>query len=146
MSPAVPPKALTGVAPSLVELKVLLKAFDPVFGYVSGISGCLFKQKIPTLKMILVLQCFPVSSFPISSSVHTHVDFSFAFCCMENPKVSKKWKADCEKLYNIQGCPLVGNLDESKKSVKNYSLLFCCTADRVWVICQHVHIFFLSNF
>lgn len=133
MSPAVPPKALSGVVPSLVELKVLPKAFkNSVWTHLDmchGINGCLFKWKIPTLKIIFVLQCFPcLLFFHVFLSAHTHIYFSFAFCCMENPKVSKKLKAGSEKLYNIQGCSLVGNLEESKKSVKNYSLfvvLFC---------------------
>jgi len=37
---------------------------------------------------------------------------------MGNQKFSKNSKADAEKLYNIQGQSLVGNLEASKDSVK----------------------------
>lgn len=89
----------------------------------------------PNPKNYICTSEFPLSHLFPSLLLCTHI---YTFCCMEDTKFSKRLKAGCEKLYNIQRCFLVGNLEESKKWVKNYSLLLCCTPDRVWMICQSI--------
>lgn len=93
----------------------------------SGISGCLFKQKIPTLKIIFVLQYFPClfPSLPLCTHIHT---FLLLFAVWKTQRFLKTKKL-VVKDYNIQGCFLIGNLEASKKSVKNYSL--CCVVYQI---------------